>query len=197
MGSPPPESPGYTPNPQHELGMGHPGRRRSGLRSRGTQLLAIRFGWVVLVIWYEVSCSRCFLEPMLIPGWRGKLFRWTRSLGTHVQFFSSLSSCKFPDSQLRSTASRFSRQAPPAPPPTHLVLLADPHVPHSRLSYSPDSRPWVSALRQAMDELFMRKSWNVVMRLGRVDGVVVLGDMLDWGRGVISSKEWVATPRAV
>jgi hypothetical protein len=41
-----------------------------------------------------------------------------------------------------------------------------------------------------MDELFMRKSWNVVMRLGRVDGVVVVGDMLDWGRGDMSDKEY-------
>lgn len=46
-------------------------------------------------------------------------------------------------------------------------------------------------LRQAMEELFMRKSWNVVMRLGRVDVVVVLGDMLDWGRGVMSDSEYV------
>lgn len=42
-----------------------------------------------------------------------------------------------------------------------------------------------------MDELFMRKSWNVVMRLGRVDAVIVVGDMLDWGRGVMSDQEWV------
>jgi hypothetical protein len=37
----------------------------------------------------------------------------------------------------------------------------------------------------------MRKSWNVVMRLGRVDNVIMLGDMLDWGRGVMSDKELV------
>ena len=52
-----------------------------------------------------------------------------------------------------------------------------------------DSRPWINKLRQAMDELFMRKSWNVVMRLGRVDDVIVLGDMLDYGRGVMSEYE--------
>lgn len=46
-----------------------------------------------------------------------------------------------------------------------------------------------------MDELFMRKSWNVVMRLGRVDQVLVLGDMLDSGRGVMTDEEWVACPR--
>jgi hypothetical protein len=40
-----------------------------------------------------------------------------------------------------------------------------------------------------MDELFMRKSWNVVMRLGRVDAVVVLGDMLDAGRNVMTDDE--------
>ena len=40
------------------LGLGHPTvlrPRKSGLRSRSTQLLALRFGWVVLVVWYEVS----------------------------------------------------------------------------------------------------------------------------------------------
>ncbi|EIW67142.1 hypothetical protein TREMEDRAFT_34063, partial [Tremella mesenterica DSM 1558] len=126
--------------------------RRTGLKSRSTQLLGLRFGWVVLVVWFEVG-----------------------------EFFSSLSSCKFPDSILR----------PSSPyPPTHVVLLADPHVPHPRLSYAPDSNPWMNMLRQAMDELFMRKSWNVVMRLGRVDVVLVLGDMLDWGRGVMSDQDY-------
>lgn len=74
-------------------------------------------------------------------------------------------------------------------PPTHVVLLADPHVPHPVLSYPRGSKPWFNMLRQAMDELFMRKSWNVVMRLGRVDAVIVLGDMLDWGRGDMSEQE--------
>jgi hypothetical protein len=60
------------------------------------------------------------------------------------------------------------------------------------MSYGSDSRPWINALRQGMDELFMRKSWNVVMRLGRVDGVVVVGDMLDWGRGDMSDQEYVS-----
>ena len=41
---------------QHLSVVGGPSKgRRSGLRSRGTQLLFLRFGWVVLVIWYEVS----------------------------------------------------------------------------------------------------------------------------------------------
>jgi len=58
MHSPRPRSPVGTPTTatfQNGLGLGHPGRRKSGLRSRGTQLLALRFGWVVLVIWYEVG----------------------------------------------------------------------------------------------------------------------------------------------
>lgn len=137
-------------------------RRKSGLRSRTTQILAVRFGWVVLVIWYEVG-----------------------------EFFHSLSTCRFPDNALLPPGGRKgkgkSRES--LVQPSHLVLLADPHVPHPRLSYAADSRPWVNALRQGMDELFMRKSWNVVMRLGRVDGVVVVGDMLDWGRGDMSDQE--------
>lgn len=30
-------------------------RRKSGLKRRTTQLMALRFGWIVLVIWYEVG----------------------------------------------------------------------------------------------------------------------------------------------
>lgn len=136
-------------------------RRKSGLKSRATQILAIRFGWVVLVIWYEVG-----------------------------DFFHALSTCRFPDSELLPPGKGKGK----AGQTSHLVLLADPHVPHPRLSYGPDSRPWINALRQGMDELFMRKSWNVVMRLGRVDGVVVVGDMLDWGRGDMSDKEYGTPP---
>jgi hypothetical protein len=69
------------------------------------------------------------------------------------------------------------------------VLIADPHVSHPRFSYSPDSNTWINALRQVFDELFMRKSWNIVMRLGKVDHVIMLGDMLDWGRGVMDEEE--------
>jgi hypothetical protein len=136
-------------------------RRKSGLKSRATQILAIRFGWVVLVIWYEVG-----------------------------DFFHALSTCRFPDSELLPPGKGNGKGKGKAGQTSHLVLLADPHVPHPRLSYGPDSRPWINALRQGMDELFMRKSWNVVMRLGRVDGVVVVGDMLDWGRGDMSDKEY-------
>ncbi|KAL7421241.1 hypothetical protein Q5752_004126 [Cryptotrichosporon argae] len=133
--------------------------RRSGLQSRSTQLLVLRFGWVVLVIWFEIG-----------------------------DFFASLSTCHFPDSQLRRRMPGGRKQA--VVTPTHLVLLADPHVPHPRLSYPPDSRPLANWLKQRFDELFMRKSWNVVTRLGRIDGVIVVGDMLDWGRGVMSDAEY-------
>lgn len=143
-------------------------RRKSGLKSRATQILAIRFGWVVLVIWYEVG-----------------------------DFFHALSTCRFPDSELLPSGKGKGRWKAQGGETSHLVLLADPHVPHPRLSYGSDSRPWINALRQGMDELFMRKSWNVVMRLGRVDGVVVVGDMLDWGRGDMSDKECANLSRGV
>jgi len=35
----------------------------------------------------------------------------------------------------------------------------------------------------------MRKSWNVAMRLGKVDAVIMVGDMMDWGRGVFDEQE--------
>ncbi|BEJ14744.1 hypothetical protein CspHIS471_0405110 [Cutaneotrichosporon sp. HIS471] len=129
-----------------------PRPRRSRLLSRSTQLLALRFGWVVIVIWYEAG-----------------------------EFFSSLSSCRFPDSKLRKASGT---------DPIHVVLVADPHVPHPVLSHSEDARPWVNAMRQHMEELYMRKSWKVVRRLGRIDAVIFLGDMLDCGRGNLSDQEY-------
>jgi hypothetical protein len=55
--------PGQYPNPRsptilyNEKGhaAGTARGRQSGLKSRATKLLAIRFGWVVLVIWFEVG----------------------------------------------------------------------------------------------------------------------------------------------
>lgn len=99
-----------------------------------------------------------------------------------IQFFHSLSSCKFPDAPLRP-------YTPSSTLPSHIVLLADPHVPHPILSHPEESWAITNKLRQAFDELFMRKSWNVVMRLGRVDAVVVVGDMMDVGRGRMGDDE--------
>jgi len=42
-----------------------------------------------------------------------------------------------------------------------------------------------------MEELFMRKSWHVVTRLGRIDAVIFVGDMLDQGRAIMSEEEYV------
>jgi hypothetical protein len=98
------------------------------------------------------------------------------------QFFHSLSSCKFPDTPLKP-------YTPANTLPSHIVLIADPHVPHPVLSHPEDAWAWTNKLRQAFDELFMRKSWNVVMRLGRVDAVVVVGDMMDVGRGRMGDEE--------
>ncbi|GMK59356.1 hypothetical protein CspeluHIS016_0703710 [Cutaneotrichosporon spelunceum] len=141
----------YASRPPNIGGL-QPRPRRSRLLSRSTQLLALRFGWVVIVIWYEAG-----------------------------EFFSSLSSCRFPDSKLRKASGT---------DPVHVVLVADPHVPHRVLSHPEDARPWVNAMRQHMEELYMRKSWKVVRRLGRIDAVVFLGDMLDWGRGKLSDQEY-------
>jgi ethanolamine phosphate phosphodiesterase len=44
-------------------------------------------------------------------------------------------------------------------------------------------------VRVWMSDLYMRKSWNVIMRLGRIDAVIVAGDMMDWGRGVFDDEE--------
>lgn len=49
--------------------------RKTGLKSRATQILALRFGWVVLVIWYEVSKPARTRPVELIhgaAGWRSE-----------------------------------------------------------------------------------------------------------------------------
>ncbi len=105
------------------------------------------------------------------------------------EFFSSISPCHFPDSLLRQSALAASPGSAP-PVPSHVLLLADPQVPHPVLSY-PDSGPLARTVRTWLSDLYMRKSWNVVMQLGRIDAVIVAGDMMDWGGGVLDDEEWV------
>lgn len=62
-------------------------------------------------------------------------------------------------------------------------------MPHPDLSHPSDGRSWINALHQVMEELFMRKSWHVVTQLGRIDAVIVAGDMLDSGRSAMSDNE--------
>ncbi len=101
------------------------------------------------------------------------------------EFFNSISTCHFPDSLLRQTIGPSSG---PPPTPTHVLLISDPMIPHPTLSY-PYSSPIVRRLRVWMSDLYMRKSWNVIMRLGRIDAVIVAGDMMNWGRGVFNDEE--------
>lgn len=126
----------------------------------------MRFGWVVLAIWFEVSLASSV---------------FVKSLRAQVgEVFRSLATCRFPDSALRKLSGT---------DPTHVVLLADPHVPHPKLSHPAEGRAWVNALHQIMEELFMRKSWHVVRKLGRIDAVIMAGDMLDGGRENMSDEE--------
>lgn len=150
-------------------------RRRSshyhGPRRKKALLLGIRFGWVVLVIWGEIG-----------------------------EFFSSISECHFPDSQLSIPSSSYSSSGKgkekslsssrqPKIQPTHVLLISDPQIPHPTLSYP--SRNWLlQKITTWFIDLYMRKSWRVIMRLGRIDTVIVGGDMMDWGRGVFDDEEY-------
>lgn len=132
----------------------------SGWRSRTALIWGLRFGWIVLVIWCEVG-----------------------------EFFYSVSGCHFPDSGLPTSHLKAIRNRNPAFP-THVVLLADPQIPHPTLSY-PNRNPLLQKITTWFIDLYMRKSWNVLRRLGRIDAVIVAGDMMDWGRGVFDDAEQV------
>lgn len=73
--------------------------------------------------------------------------------------------------------------------PTHVAIIADPHLPHPEFSHPEESSAWVNSICQGFDELFMRKSWSILNRIGRIDAVVFLGDMLDYGREKMTDVE--------
>ncbi|KAJ9094962.1 hypothetical protein QFC21_005754 [Naganishia friedmannii] len=135
----------------------------SGWRSRTALIWGLRFGWIVLVIWCEVG-----------------------------EFFYSVSSCHFPDSGLPTSHLHTlgNKLSGGLTSPTHVVLLADPQIPHPTLSY-PSRNPVLQKVTTWFIDLYMRKSWNVLKRLGRIDAVIVAGDMMDWGRGVFNDAEQV------
>ena len=123
-----------------------------------TLIWGMRFGWIVMVIWCEVG-----------------------------EFFHAVSGCRFPDAKLAAAQidSNGTRQSVN---PTHVVLLADPQIPHPTLSY-PSRNPILQKFTTWYIDLYMRKSWDVLRRLGKIDAVIVAGDMMDWGRGVFDDEE--------
>jgi hypothetical protein len=130
----------------------------TGWRSRMTLIWGMRFGWIVMVIWCEVG-----------------------------EFFHAVSSCRFPDGKLMSAQLATNGTRTPVNP-THVILLADPQIPHPTLSY-PSRNPILQKVTTWFIDLYMRKSWNVLKRLGKIDAVIVAGDMMDWGRGVFNDEE--------
>lgn len=166
-------------------------RRRptSGLHSKRIVILGLKFSWIVLVIWYEV--------------------------GT---FFHSMSTCKYPDARLHVPSSTLDHTVgknshidkPEEKEPFHVLLVTDPHVPHvpssssstayqslHPASYSFKHEPpprgyyWLDKLSAFIVDLNMKKAWNVALRLGKVDAIMMVGDLLDQGRGVMSDEEYV------
>ncbi|KAI5450911.1 hypothetical protein NCC49_002651 [Naganishia albida] len=127
-------------------------------------------------------------------GWRSRMtLIWGMRFGWIVmviwcevgEFFHSVSGCRFPDSRV-STAHLGRGDGTY---PTHVVLLADPQIPHPTLSYPSRSQPLQKITTWFID-LYMRKSWDVLRRLGRIDAVIMAGDMMDWGRGVFDDQEY-------
>lgn len=76
------------------------------------------------------------------------------------------------------------------PPPTHVLLVADPQVIDTR-SYP--GRPWpLTMLGQLIVDLNLRKNWRAA-RDFHPDVVIFLGDMMDGGRFNMDDAESVLT----
>ncbi|KAG8985750.1 hypothetical protein FRB90_004473, partial [Tulasnella sp. 427] len=95
-------------------------------------------------------------------------------------FFWSLSDCRWPD--------RAFRRADPKANPNHALIVADPHFKDSRV-FSKSSAGLATRLREFFVRLNVRKSWNAASRLNP-QIVIVLGDMLDQGRAIMTDDEY-------
>lgn len=149
--------------------------RKSRLLSKPTILLALRFFWLVVVIWCEFGV-----------------------------FFYSLSDCRWPDKVIQSRVSRHSRnpasgsyrrapfkaRSPFQVKPTHVLLIADARLQNPAIS-APN--PWFG---YDPNLAYLRKSWRVASRL-RPNVVIFLGDTLGSSRHVASEAECVHCPYIV
>ncbi|KAI6046003.1 Metallo-dependent phosphatase-like protein [Pisolithus marmoratus] len=126
----------------------------------------------------RLSTSRLPSRPHVVNGLR---ILWVlvvlwHELGT---FDWTLRSCLWPDSQ----------QAPPANSRVaRILVIADPQV-LDKHSY-PERGVFTSFLSQLMVDLNLRKSWHAAFHRLQPDAVVVLGDMMDNGRGSMSTTEY-------
>ncbi|KAF8894003.1 hypothetical protein BD779DRAFT_1797943 [Infundibulicybe gibba] len=123
-------------------------RTTSQLYSKTVLLNALRLLWSVCLIWGE--------------------------LGT---FFWSLSSCRWPDAQLRDKRASTRK-------PTHILLLSDTQVQNPRSNLS-----WRQILHRHIFSLNLRKNWHVTLKL-KPHSVIFLGDMLAKGKDVLDEIEY-------
>lgn len=148
--------------------------RQTGLYSRGTTINLLRFFWLFVVVWCEVGA-----------------------------FFWSLSDCRWPDKafkKVRFSAIRFGDatslfhamgiQSDKLASPSHVMILADPHFQDPNALSHTHRPPWFSTFKQFFVHLNLRKSWNAASRLNP-HLVIVLGDMLDKGRAIMTDEELV------
>lgn len=143
---------------------------KSRLLSKPTIILALRFFWVIAVIWCEFGV-----------------------------FFYSLSDCRWPDktfhvsgnilntSKWVSLTVPFKTRSPSEVKPTRVLLVADAQLrnpsisaPASWLGYYPNTA-------------YLRKSWRVASRL-HPDVVLFLGDTFASSRYVTKEAECVSRP---
>ncbi|KAJ7446202.1 Metallo-dependent phosphatase-like protein [Mycena galericulata] len=103
----------------------------------------------------------------------------------HVVFLYSVQKCLWPDSDIR--ARTVNRAPESSPPPTHVLIVADPQILDHR-SY-PDRAPYLTYISQLLVDLNLRKSWRAALRL-QPDAVVFLGDMMDGGRFSMPDNEY-------
>ncbi|KAL1748748.1 hypothetical protein HDZ31DRAFT_28870, partial [Schizophyllum fasciatum] len=111
-------------------------------------LNALRVLWIVVVVWGEVGV-----------------------------YYSSLSSCRWPDAHLPKQAA----------PPTHILLITDPQVRPPRDFWEDTS--WLASAREFFFDLNLKRNWHATRRL-RPHTIFFLGDMLASGKYVHSEQEF-------
>jgi len=134
------------------------------------------------------TLRRRWLSHSLVTNFLRILWVVVVLLGELGVFLTSISGCSWPtvnSGNVRLSFCTRSRRAnitprwQPGLPATHVLLLADTQVQHRALF--PSSADWVGGFRRLVAELYLRKSWNAVLRL-RPDAVIFLGDMISNGR---------------
>lgn len=144
---------------------------RLRLLSKPTILLALRFFWVIVVIWCEFGV---FFYSLSDCRWPDKDFKPVSRHNQHLDEWLSLN----PPSKARSLLG-----SPPGVKPTRVLLIADVRLRNPTTISAPFS--WFT---HDPELAYLRKGWRVASRL-RPNVVMFLGDTFASSRHITSEAE--------